>query len=180
MASLLVVEDEPNIRETIAFPLNGNAQDLLMGAPSEVSEARLRARKILRASVVAAVGGWSMAAFAGVTLLQGRLGLILRGSDVALGRRRAAFAAGVFAAALGDADVGVRDLARRSIVGAIDVMLEDEKGYLMAVVPASRRVELQSLEKQLGRRLVLAFQPHRYTRTRDLIDDFLIKSSLLQ
>jgi Ala-tRNA(Pro) deacylase len=36
------------------------------------------------------------------------------------------------------------------------VMLEDDKGYLMAVVPASRRVELQSLERQLGRRLVLA------------------------
>lgn len=36
------------------------------------------------------------------------------------------------------------------------VMLEDEKGYLMAVVPASRRVELESLQRQLGRRLVLA------------------------
>ena len=36
------------------------------------------------------------------------------------------------------------------------VLLEDEKGFLMAVVPASRRVELQSLEKQFGRRLVLA------------------------
>jgi Ala-tRNA(Pro) deacylase len=36
------------------------------------------------------------------------------------------------------------------------VMLEDERGYLMAVVPASRRVELASLERQLGRRLVLA------------------------
>ena len=36
------------------------------------------------------------------------------------------------------------------------VLLEDDRGFLMAVVPASRRVELQSLEKQLGRRLVLA------------------------
>lgn len=36
------------------------------------------------------------------------------------------------------------------------VLLEDDKGYLMAVVPASRRVELQSLEQQFGRRLVLA------------------------
>ena len=36
------------------------------------------------------------------------------------------------------------------------VLLEDDKGYLMAVVPASRRVELQSLERQFGRRLVLA------------------------
>ncbi|GAB2931885.1 aspartate--tRNA ligase [Streptomyces mayteni] len=39
---VMLLADEPNIRETIAFPLNGNAQDLLMGAPSEVSEARLR------------------------------------------------------------------------------------------------------------------------------------------
>src|SRR5262249_13116039 len=36
------------------------------------------------------------------------------------------------------------------------VMLEDERGYVMAVVPASRRVELQSLERQTGRRLSLA------------------------
>ncbi|HCA84337.1 MAG TPA: aspartate--tRNA ligase [Streptomyces sp.] len=39
---VMLLADEPNIRETIAFPLNGNAQDLLMGAPSEVEEARLR------------------------------------------------------------------------------------------------------------------------------------------
>ncbi|MFD5316435.1 aspartate--tRNA ligase [Streptomyces sp. NPDC127098] len=39
---VMLLADEPNIRETIAFPLNGNAQDLLMGAPSEVGEARLR------------------------------------------------------------------------------------------------------------------------------------------
>jgi aspartyl-tRNA synthetase len=38
----MLLADEPNIRETIAFPLNGNAQDLLMGAPSEVDEARLQ------------------------------------------------------------------------------------------------------------------------------------------
>ncbi|MBW1603820.1 aspartate--tRNA ligase, partial [Streptomyces sp. JJ66] len=39
---VMLIADEPNIRETIAFPLNGNAQDLLMGAPSEVDEARLK------------------------------------------------------------------------------------------------------------------------------------------
>jgi aspartyl-tRNA synthetase len=39
---VMLLADEPNIRETIAFPLNGNAQDLLMGAPSEVEESRLR------------------------------------------------------------------------------------------------------------------------------------------
>ncbi|MFH8585716.1 aspartate--tRNA ligase [Streptomyces celluloflavus] len=39
---VMLLADEPNIRETIAFPLNGNAQDLLMGAPSEVEEVRLK------------------------------------------------------------------------------------------------------------------------------------------
>jgi aspartyl-tRNA synthetase len=34
--------DEPNIREVIAFPLNQRAQDLLMGAPNSVSEKQLR------------------------------------------------------------------------------------------------------------------------------------------
>jgi len=39
---LMLIADEPNIRETIAFPLNQSAQDLMMGAPSEVSERQLR------------------------------------------------------------------------------------------------------------------------------------------
>lgn len=39
---VMLLADEPNIRETIAFPLNGNAQDLLMGAPTELDETRLR------------------------------------------------------------------------------------------------------------------------------------------
>ncbi|MFE0640596.1 aspartate--tRNA ligase [Streptomyces sp. NPDC058877] len=39
---VMLLADEPNIRETIAFPLNGNAQDLLMGAPTELDEARLK------------------------------------------------------------------------------------------------------------------------------------------
>ncbi|MFE5186769.1 aspartate--tRNA ligase [Streptomyces sp. NPDC056628] len=39
---VMLLANEPNIRETIAFPLNGNAQDLMMGAPTELDEARLR------------------------------------------------------------------------------------------------------------------------------------------
>lgn len=36
------------------------------------------------------------------------------------------------------------------------VLLEDERGYLMAVVPASTRVDLRSLRRQTHRDLVLA------------------------
>ena len=39
---IMLLLDEPNIREVIAFPMNSKAQDLLMGAPGEVTEAQLR------------------------------------------------------------------------------------------------------------------------------------------
>lgn len=39
---LMIMENEPNIREVIAFPKTGDGRDLLMGAPSEVSEEQLK------------------------------------------------------------------------------------------------------------------------------------------
>jgi aspartyl-tRNA synthetase len=39
---LMLLAEEENIREVIAFPMNSNAQDLLMEAPGEVSEQQLR------------------------------------------------------------------------------------------------------------------------------------------
>lgn len=39
---IMLLLDEESIREVIAFPLNSNAQDLLLGAPTEVTEQQLR------------------------------------------------------------------------------------------------------------------------------------------
>ena len=39
---LMLLKDEENIREVIAFPMNSNAQDVLLGAPGEVTEQQLR------------------------------------------------------------------------------------------------------------------------------------------
>ena len=39
---VMLLTGEENIREVIAFPMNSNAQDLLMGAPNEVTEQQLR------------------------------------------------------------------------------------------------------------------------------------------
>ena len=39
---VMLLADEPNIREVILFPLNQQGEDLMMGAPAEVTPARLR------------------------------------------------------------------------------------------------------------------------------------------
>ncbi len=39
---VMLLRGEENIREVIPFPMNGNAQDLMCGAPGEVSEMQLR------------------------------------------------------------------------------------------------------------------------------------------
>jgi aspartyl-tRNA synthetase len=43
---VMLQADEPNLREIVAFPMNQQAQDLLMQAPAEVPEERLRELRI--------------------------------------------------------------------------------------------------------------------------------------
>ena len=39
---LMILQNEPNIREVIAFPKTGEGRDLMMGAPSSIKEAQLK------------------------------------------------------------------------------------------------------------------------------------------
>ncbi len=39
---VMLLADEPNLREVVAFPMNQRAEDLLMGAPAELTPERLR------------------------------------------------------------------------------------------------------------------------------------------
>ena len=39
---VMLLCNEPNIREVVLFPMNQQAEDLLMGAPSEVTPKQLR------------------------------------------------------------------------------------------------------------------------------------------
>jgi aspartyl-tRNA synthetase len=39
---VMLLADEPNIREVILFPMNQQAQDLMMGAPAAVESSRLK------------------------------------------------------------------------------------------------------------------------------------------
>lgn len=43
---VMLLADEPNIREIIPFPMNGKAQDLMMNAPASVSDKQLKELKI--------------------------------------------------------------------------------------------------------------------------------------
>ena len=45
---VMLIADEPNIREVILFPMNGKAEDLMMNAPSEIDDIALRELHIRR------------------------------------------------------------------------------------------------------------------------------------
>ena len=44
---IMLLAGEETIRDVIAFPMNGNAQDLLCGAPGEVTEQQLLEANIM-------------------------------------------------------------------------------------------------------------------------------------
>ena len=48
---VMLIADEPNIREVILFPMNGKAEDLMMAAPSQVVDSALNELHIRRAPV---------------------------------------------------------------------------------------------------------------------------------
>ena len=48
---VMLIADEPNIREVILFPMNGKAEDLMMAAPSQVEDSALNELHIRRAPV---------------------------------------------------------------------------------------------------------------------------------
>ncbi len=49
---VMLIADEPNIREVILFPMNGKAEDLMMAAPSEAEDDALADLHIRRAPVI--------------------------------------------------------------------------------------------------------------------------------
>jgi len=67
----------------------------------------------------------------------------------------------------------------RRLTHVADVKLPDARGDAVTIVddyghhPTEIAATLDAIRQgYAGRRVVLAFQPHRYTRTRDLLDDF--------
>jgi aspartyl-tRNA synthetase len=39
---VMILQNEPNIREVIAFPKTGEGRDLMMGSPAPISEKQLK------------------------------------------------------------------------------------------------------------------------------------------
>ena len=48
---VMLIADEPNIREVILFPMNGKAEDLMMSSPSSVEDKQLNELHIRKASI---------------------------------------------------------------------------------------------------------------------------------
>ena len=77
---------------------------------------------------------------------------------------------GISFASAAEALAGFQGVGRRFEIkgSARDVLVADDYGHH----PAEIRATLEAAREAYPRRLVVAFQPHRYTRTRDLLVEF--------
>lgn len=103
--------------------------------------------------------------------LPGRHNVLNATAAVAVGTDEAIDDEAMRRALAGYAGVGRRfDVSEDVVIGAAQVTLVDDYGHhpteVRAVIETARTV-------WPGRRLVMVYQPHRYTRTRDLYDDFV-------
>mgnify|MGYP002137815557 CR=1 FL=1 len=73
------------------------------------------------------------------------------------------------ASAIADHPTGPRPVGHKARRGAFTLI--DDYGHHPAEMAATLSAARGAFP---GRRLVLAFQPHRFTRTRDLFEDFII------
>jgi UDP-N-acetylmuramate--alanine ligase len=77
-----------------------------------------------------------------------------------------------------DAIASFHGVQRRfTVLGEPSIERDGKRGTVMIVDdyghhPAEVEVTLEAAQRAFDRRVVVAFQPHRYTRTRDLFDDF--------
>ena len=77
-----------------------------------------------------------------------------------------------------DAIASFHGVQRRfTVLGEPSIERDGKRGSVMIVDdyghhPAEVEVTLEAAQSAFDRRVVVAFQPHRYTRTRDLFDDF--------
>ncbi len=104
----------------------------------------------------------------------GPVALKMPGRHYALNALAAAIAAvevGVPFATVREALAGFGGIHRRfEVLGEVgNILVVDDYGHH----PEEVRATLRAAREGFARRLVVAFQPHRYTRTRDLFGDFL-------
>jgi UDP-N-acetylmuramate--alanine ligase len=160
--------DDPHVRAIvpdIAKPIvtYGLAEDAQLRA-TDVANAEGRMRFVARAPGMAPLP--IELALAGVHNVQNALAAIAVGREV-----------GVADAAIAHALVEFKGVGRRfqrygdiALESGGSFTLIDDYGHHPAEMAATLAAARESFP---GRRVVLAFQPHRYTRTRDLFEDFV-------
>ena len=159
--------DDANVREimprvtkpTVTYGLGDEAQLRAESIVHEAGRMRFVARSAGRADLAVSLN------LAGVHNVQNALAAIAVGREV-----------GVTDAAIAKALDEFKGVGRRFqrygevTIDGVSFTLIDDYGHHPAEMAATLAAARGSFP---GRRLVLAFQPHRYTRTRDLFEDFV-------